>query len=114
MLNHLQLLFRFAAAPEFLNESTQEFLHPFSDETKAKLLKMHCHNIECSIANSAQMMVRSLADPGSSRVTEQLLSTLNGATLYSFLVPELEQGIKVINHPLRFGSDYLKNKTSRA
>ena len=65
----------------------------FFDETKAKLLKMHCPNIECSIDNSAQMMVRSMQDPGSSQVTERLLSTLNGATLYSFLVPELDNRI---------------------
>jgi len=76
----------------FTDKSANITAH-FFDETKAKLLKMHCPNIECSIDNSAQMMVRSMQDPGSSRVTEQLLSTLNGATLYSFLVPELEQGI---------------------
>ncbi|MGJ8581582.1 MAG: potassium channel family protein, partial [Psychromonas sp.] len=45
------------------------------------------------IDNSAQMMVRSMQDPGSSKVTEKLLSTLDGATLYSFLVPELEKSI---------------------
>ncbi|WP_413694034.1 potassium channel family protein [Psychromonas sp. KJ10-2] len=65
----------------------------FFDETKAQLLKIHCPNIECSIDNSAQMMVRSMQDPGSSKVTEKLLSTLDGATLYSFLVPELEKSI---------------------
>lgn len=59
----------------------------FFDETKAQLLKMHCPHIECSIDNSAKMMVRSMQDPGSSQVTEQLLSTLNGATLYSFPTP---------------------------
>jgi len=61
----------------------------FFDQTKAQLLKTHCPHIECSIDNSAKMMVRSMQDPGSSQVTEQLLSTLNGATLYSFQVPEL-------------------------
>lgn len=65
----------------------------FFDETKAQLLKMHCPYIECSIDNSAQTMVRSMQDPGSSQVTERLLSTLNGATLYSFLVPELDADI---------------------
>ena len=68
----------------------------FFDQTKAQLLKTHCPHIECSIDNSAQMMVRSMQDPGSSQVTEQLLSTLNGATLYSFQVPEL-------NSELNFG-----------
>ncbi|TEW55619.1 two pore domain potassium channel family protein [Psychromonas sp. RZ22] len=76
----------------FADKSANITAH-FFDETKANLLKMHCPHIECSIDNSAQMMVRSMQDPGSSKVTEQLLSTLNGATLYSFLVPELEQEI---------------------
>ena len=65
----------------------------FFDETKAQLLKMHCPHIECSIDNSAKMMVRSMQDPGSSQVTEQLLSTLDGATLYSFEVPNLHSEI---------------------
>lgn len=72
----------------FANKSANITAH-FFDETKAELLKMHCPNIECSIDNSAQMMVRSMQDPGSSQVTERLLSTLNGATLYSFKVPTL-------------------------
>lgn len=62
----------------------------FFDKTKAQLLKMHCPRIECSIDNSAKMMVRSMQDPGSSQVTEQLLSTLTGATLYCLQTPELE------------------------
>ena len=74
-------------------DKTANITAHFFDETKAKLLKMHCPNIECSIDNSAQMMVRSMQDPGSSQVTERLLSTLNGATLYSCLVPELKQEI---------------------
>jgi voltage-gated potassium channel len=66
----------------------------FFDKTKAQLLKMHCPHIECSIDNSAKMMVRSMQDPGSSQVTDQLLSTLTGATLYSLRVPKIE---KVLN-----------------
>lgn len=63
----------------------------FFDKTKAQLLKMHCPHIECSIDNSAKMMVRSMQDPGSSQVTEQLLSTLSGATLYCLQLPELDK-----------------------
>ena len=62
----------------------------FSDSSKAKLLKMHCSHIECSTDNSAKMMVRSMQDPGSSQVTEQLLSTLSGATLYCLQVPNID------------------------
>jgi len=61
----------------------------FLDYTKAELLKMHCPHIECSIDNSAKMMVRSMQDPGSSQVTEQLLSTLTGATLYCLQTPDI-------------------------
>ena len=77
----------------------------FFDETKAQLLKMHCPHIECSIDNSAKMMVRSMQDPGSSQVTDQLLSTLAGATLYSFAVPNIN---KAISFNLLF--DALKHK----
>jgi len=76
----------------FTNKNANITAH-FFDETKAKLLQIHCPNIECSIDNSAQMMVRSMQDPGSSRVAEQLLSTLNGATLYCLDVPELEKAV---------------------
>ena len=65
----------------------------FFDKTKAALLKMHCPHIECSIDNSAKLMVRSMQDPGSSQVAEQLLSTLSGATLYCMQVPELDRAI---------------------
>lgn len=61
----------------------------FFEKNKADLLKMHCPQIECSIDNSAQMMVRSMQDPGSSQVTKHLLSTLDGATLYCLQVPTL-------------------------
>jgi len=66
----------------------------FFDKTKAQLLKIHCPQIECSIDNSAQMMVRSMQDPGSSQVTEHLLSTLNGATLYCLQTPELKKALQ--------------------
>jgi len=65
----------------------------FFDKSKADLLKIHCPQIECSIDSSAQMMVRSMQDPGSSQVTAHILSTLNGATLYCLQAPKLEQPI---------------------
>lgn len=77
----------------FTNKEANITAH-FFDETKAKLLKMHCPSIECSLDNSAKIMVRSMQDPGSSQVAEQLLSTLNGATLYSLVVPKLKQAIR--------------------
>ena len=66
----------------------------FFDRTKAQLLKIYCPQIECSIDSSAQMMVRSMQDPGSSQVTEHLLSTLNGATLYCLQTPTLKKAVQ--------------------
>jgi len=66
----------------------------FFDKTKAALLKVHCPQIECSIDSSAQMMVRSMQDPGSSQVTKHLLSTLTGATLYCVQTPELQKPVE--------------------
>ncbi|MCG6201629.1 potassium channel family protein [Psychromonas antarctica] len=65
----------------------------FVDKSKAELLKIHCPQIECSIDSGAQMMVRSMQDPGSSQVTAHLLSTLNGATLYCLQTPKLDSTV---------------------
>tara|TARA_Y100000782_G_scaffold68031_1_gene73941 strand:- start:4535 stop:5428 length:894 start_codon:yes stop_codon:yes gene_type:complete len=59
----------------------------FLDETKVDMLLEHCQNIECSSAKSAEILVRSMQDPGSSRVQEELLSTLHGDTQFSLKVP---------------------------
>lgn len=79
----------------------------FFNKSQADLLKIHCPQIECSVDTSAKMMVRSMQDPGSSQVTEQLLSTLTGATLYCFQVPEL-------NHPILFGALFTQFKSNYA
>jgi voltage-gated potassium channel len=59
----------------------------FLDESKVSLLMMHCKNVECSSSKSAEILVRSMQDPGSSRVQEELLSTLHGDTQFSLQVP---------------------------
>ncbi|MFT5162492.1 MAG: voltage-gated potassium channel [Alteromonadaceae bacterium] len=59
----------------------------FEDEIKVEMLREHCKNIECSVSRSAQMLVRSIQDPGSSRIQEELLSTLQGDTQFSVEVP---------------------------
>ena len=90
----------------------------FFDKTKAELLKTHCPQIECSTDTGAQMMVRSMQDPGSSQVTERLLSTLNGATLYCLQIPELKNRItfgqafnklKADNGMILIGMTHFKN-----
>ncbi|MBQ4834426.1 two pore domain potassium channel family protein [Pseudoalteromonas sp. MMG010] len=60
----------------------------FLDETKVEMLLEHCQNVECSSAKSAEILVRSMQDPGSSRVQEELLSTLHGDTQFSIAIPE--------------------------
>ncbi|AQP99936.1 potassium channel protein [Pseudoalteromonas aliena] len=60
----------------------------FLDETKIDMLLEHCQNIECSSAKSAEILVRSMQDPGSSRVQEELLSTLHGDTQFSLAIPK--------------------------
>jgi len=88
----------------FANKMANISAH-FFDKTKADLLKNHCPQIECSTDTSAQMMVRSMQDPGSSQVTERLLSTLKGPTLYCMQVPEL-------TNTLTFGQAFNKLKIS--
>ena len=60
----------------------------FLDETKVDMLLEHCQNVECSSAKSAEILVRSMQDPGSSRVQEELLSTLRGDTQFSLAIPK--------------------------
>ncbi|AXQ96490.1 potassium channel family protein [Pseudoalteromonas piscicida] len=59
----------------------------FLDDSKALLLRDHCKNVECSASMSAEILVRAMQDPGSSRVQEELLSTLHGDTQFSLALP---------------------------
>ncbi|ATD08568.1 potassium channel family protein [Pseudoalteromonas piscicida] len=59
----------------------------FLDDNKALLLREHCKNVECSASMSAEILVRAMQDPGSSRVQEELLSTLHGDTQFSLALP---------------------------
>lgn len=70
-----------------VNEQCHISAH-FDDETKIEMLLEHCNNVECSSAKSAEILVRSMQDPGSSRVQEELLSTLHGDTQFSLVIPE--------------------------
>ena len=60
----------------------------FLDDTKAMLLREHCQNVECSASMSAEILVRAMQDPGSSRIQEELLSTLKGDTQFSLVLPD--------------------------
>ncbi|WP_017446063.1 potassium channel family protein [Gayadomonas joobiniege] len=57
------------------------------DPTKVELLRAHCANIECSSSRIAESLVRSMQDPGASRVQEQLLSSMTGDTQYALQIP---------------------------
>ncbi|WP_016954056.1 potassium channel protein [Catenovulum agarivorans] len=59
----------------------------FNDESKVELLREHCPNIECFSSKVAESLVRSMQDPGASRVQEQLLSGLFGDTQYALQLP---------------------------
>lgn len=67
-----------------------------NDEVKAQMLREHCDNVEASSSHSIQMLVRSIQDPGSSLVQEQLLSTLKGDTQFSLMIPSQFVGIEYL------------------
>ncbi|BBN83040.1 potassium channel protein [Pseudoalteromonas sp. A25] len=77
----------------------------FVDESKVSLLRAHCQNVECSSSKSAEILVRAMQDPGSSRVQEELLSTLHGDTQFSLRLPS---GIKTCQFGALF--HYFKEK----
>lgn len=60
----------------------------FTEASKAELLRLHCPNVEVSSSKEAEILVRSLQDPGASLIQEQIFSTLLGPTLYRIQVPQ--------------------------
>ena len=60
----------------------------FNDETKVEMLNRYTTNVECNSSKTAEILVRSMQDPGSSRLQEVLMSTLHGDTQFSTQVPE--------------------------
>ncbi|MBD57486.1 ion channel [Pseudoalteromonas sp. SSMSWG5] len=79
----------------------------FTDETKIEMLHELCHNVECSSAKSAEILVRSMQDPGSSRVQEELLSTLHGDTQFSLPIPKGVQAMEFgkLFHHFKYSHD---------
>ncbi len=65
----------------------------FHDESKSKLLKLHCPNVECSTSKQAEVLVRSMQDPGTSQVAEHMFSALAGATLYSMKLSHSQENM---------------------
>lgn len=60
----------------------------FNDEQNAALLDKHCPNIESGSNRSAELLARSMQDPGSSRVISHLLNPQTGATQFSLMIPD--------------------------
>lgn len=59
----------------------------FHDEVKAEMLREYAQNVECNTARIPELLVRSMQDPGASRIHEELLSTLTGQTQFSLQIP---------------------------
>lgn len=65
----------------------------FIDESKSEMLREHCANVECCSSKAAEILVRSMQDPGSSRIQEELLSTLYGDTQFSIVVGDVSKDL---------------------
>ncbi|MGY0219945.1 potassium channel family protein [Endozoicomonadaceae bacterium StTr2] len=83
-----------ALAVTAINKTAHIVCH-FHDNSRAELLKAHEPQVETYISMSTDMIVRAAQDPGSSRVQQQMLSTLEGQTQFSLVVPEHFGGCKV-------------------
>ncbi|WP_372767447.1 potassium channel family protein [Pseudoalteromonas sp.] len=66
----------------------------FLDESKSEMLREHCKNVESTSSKSVEILVRSMQDPGSSRIQEELLSTLHGDTQFSLVVGDVKENLK--------------------
>jgi len=66
----------------------------FLDESKSEMLREHCQNVESTSSKSVEILVRSMQDPGSSRIQEELLSTLHGDTQFSLEVGKVKDDLK--------------------
>jgi voltage-gated potassium channel len=60
----------------------------FNDETKVEMLNKYTTNVECNSSKTAEILVRSMQDPGSGKLHDELISTLHGNTQFSTQVPE--------------------------
>ncbi|MDP0563262.1 MAG: ion channel [Candidatus Endonucleobacter sp. (ex Gigantidas childressi)] len=73
-------------------KTTAHIVAWFEDSKMAGLVQSHCPQVECHTSLSVDLLVRSAQDPGSSRLQSQLLSTLEGPTLFSVQVPDDFEG----------------------
>lgn len=60
----------------------------FQDRDSAHLLALHCPRVECIVSPGPELVMRSVQDPGASRVLSALISQLDdSATLFSLRWP---------------------------
>lgn len=60
----------------------------FNDDTKVEMLTKYTDNVECNSSTTAETLVRSMQDPGASRLHQEMMSTLHGDTQFSTQVPD--------------------------
>lgn len=71
---------------------TEHIVAYFQEDHVARMFKKHCPTAECAVSLSVESLVRAAQDPGSTRIQEQLLSTLIGPTQFSLVVPDNFEG----------------------
>lgn len=78
----------------------------FNDETKVEMLNQYTSNIECNSSKTAEILVRSMQDPGSSRLQEEMMSTLHGHTQFSTQIPPTVESMQFQSLFLNFKSQH--------
>jgi voltage-gated potassium channel len=78
----------------------------FNDETKVEMLNQYTSNIECNSSKTAEILVRSMQDPGSSRLQEEMMSTLHGHTQFSTQIPATVESMQFQSLFLNFKSQH--------
>ena len=64
----------------------------FEEPSAADLIRPHCPNVEFATSLEAEILVRSMQDPGASQLQNQLFSTLEGQTLFNVELPLQAEG----------------------
>ncbi len=59
----------------------------FRNDALSKLLKQHCHKVECAPSVSTELLVKAAMDPGSSALHQELVNAGRGMTQYSVVYP---------------------------
>lgn len=70
-----------------LNKSSAHVVTHFESSEVASLLKQHYPQAECTSTLAVEMLVRAAQDPGTSRVTDELLSIGIGPTQFALQLP---------------------------